>query len=479
MSRAAPVAVIAVAILAGMLIAPQPALAAQATQIASGGGHTCALTSVGGVKCWGYNNYGQLGDNTTTDRHTPVDVTGLQSGVTQLTTNYGHTCALTAAGAVKCWGYNHNGQLGDDTTTNRHTPVDVTGLQSGVTQIAAGYSHTCALTAAGGVKCWGWNSWGQLGDNSTTDRHTPVDVTGLASGVTQIAAGGGHTCALTDAGGVNCWGANFFGQLGDDTITDRHTPVDAIGLASGVTQITAGGGHTCALTSAGGVKCWGDNVRGVVGDGTTTERHTPADVTGLASGVTQIASDYDHTCALTAIGGVKCWGWNSWGQLGDNSTTDRHTPVDVTGLASGVSQIAAGGSHTCALTAAGGVKCWGANLWGQLGDNSTIWHRYPVFVQGFGGIATRVTLRSSTSRTATGTTVTYTAKIKPRPGGGRVRFTDRGMTIRGCGAVHVVQGIARCSKHYNKPGTHRIVAHYLGTPVHKASNSPRLVQVIR
>ncbi|GIV99472.1 MAG: hypothetical protein KatS3mg058_0876 [Roseiflexus sp.] len=199
----------------------------------------------------------------------------------------------------------------------------------GVTAIAAGDFHTCALTSSGGVRCWGDNSSGQLGDGTTTSRSTPVPVSGLPSGVTAIAAGDFHTCALTSSGGVRCWGANSSGQLGDGTTTARSTPVAVSGLASGVTAIAAGEEHTCALTSSGGVRCWGANSDGQLGDGTTTARSTPVAVSGLASGVTAIAAGEEHTCALTSSGGVWCWGGNSSGQLGDGRPLYRTTPVYV------------------------------------------------------------------------------------------------------------------------------------------------------
>jgi alpha-tubulin suppressor-like RCC1 family protein len=198
--------------------------------LAVGRDHTCALTGAGGIKCWGYNFFGRLGDGTIIDRLTPVDVSGLTSGVTALAAGDSHTCAVTGAGGgVKCWGWNGNGQLGDGTTTNHSTPVDVSGLTGGVTEVAAGYWHTCAVTGAGGVKCWGNNLYGQLGDGTTISRSgTPVDVSGLASGVAALAAGGRHACVVTSAGGVKCWGDNGFGQLGDDTLAQRRTPVDVV-----------------------------------------------------------------------------------------------------------------------------------------------------------------------------------------------------------------------------------------------------------
>ncbi|MCX6538746.1 MAG: RCC1 repeat-containing protein, partial [Acidobacteria bacterium] len=261
-------------------------------RVAAGSYHTCALTVGGGVKCWGLNFDGQLGDGTPTSRSTPVNVSGLTSGVSAVAAGRFHTCAVTSGGGVKCWGSNQYGQLGDGTTTHRFTPVDVSGLTSGVIAVTAGYFHTCAVTSGGGVKCWGYNNSGQLGDGTS------------------------HTCAVTSGGGVKCWGSNNLGQLGDGTTTQRVTPVDVSALTSGVSAVDAGGYHTCALTAGGGVKCWGLNSIGQLGHGTTTQHLTPVDVSGLTSGVIAVTAGYFHTCAVTSGGGVKCWGYNNSGQLG-------------------------------------------------------------------------------------------------------------------------------------------------------------------
>ena len=182
-----------------------------------------------------------------------------------------------------------------------------------------------------------------------------MDVSGLASSVSAISTGAEHTCALTASGGVKCWGDNLYGQLGDGTNTDRNTPVDVSGLTSGVIAIEAGDNQTCALTSSGGIKCWGRNNYGQLGDGTTVDRNTPADVSGLTTGVSAMSSGEFHTCALMASGGLKCWGRNSQGQLGDSTTTQRTMPVDVSGLASGVAAVSSASDHSCALTSSGEI----------------------------------------------------------------------------------------------------------------------------
>jgi alpha-tubulin suppressor-like RCC1 family protein len=340
------------------------------SQVATGKDHSCAVVD-GGVRCWGRNHYGQLGDGTNTDSLTPVDVLGLTSGVSDIALGRDHSCAITSGGAAKCWGYNQYGSLGNDSNVHSNVPVDVSGLNSGVTEISAGVV-TCAVVS-GGAKCWGQNTFGMLGDGTTTLRRTPVDVTGLTSGVSQIATNGYHSCALTTGGGVKCWGYNSGGQVGDGSTTDRLTAVDVTGLTSGVSDISLGFYHSCALiTATGGMKCWGTSTYGQVGDGATAHRSTPVDVSGLTSGVSGMAMGTYHSCATLSAGGVRCWGRNVNMSLGDGTEDDSSSPVLVSGIATTMStDIQSLWYHTCVQTDKKGVKCWGDNSYGQAGDVSS------------------------------------------------------------------------------------------------------------
>ncbi len=357
------------------------------SKIVGGAFHTCLLTSGGGIKCWGYNGYGQLGDGTTTSRNTASDGVGLTS-VTMLVAGADHTCALLSGGGVKCWGRNDRGQLGDGTTTSRSTPVDVVGLNSDITFLTAGYSHTCAVQSSGEVVCWGSNSAGQLGDSTGTNRLKPTKVLQIATleGLTMaltstvsLAAGEQHTCAVTSGGEAKCWGFNGYGQLGNGTQAGQLLPTTVSGLTNSVVSLVAADNHTCALMNDGGAKCWGRNDGGLIGDGTNdNNRLVPVNI--FASGVTAIAAKFHHTCALLSNGGMKCWGNNDSGQIGDGTNFATKSPIDVLGLTSGVSNITVGSYYACALTNNGGLKCWGKNSYGEIGDGTTTKRTIPTDV---------------------------------------------------------------------------------------------------
>ncbi|MEX1253916.1 MAG: flexitail domain-containing putative surface protein [Dehalococcoidia bacterium] len=281
--------------------------------ISSGTNHTCALTSAGGVRCWGLNNFGQLGTQTLEFcvilsfsfpcSTVPVDVNSLDSGVVAIAAGIEHTCAVLGTGGIRCWGANYRGQLGNGTTIDSTDPVDVcqvyddvgqscTQLLSGAAGAIAARGHTCAVVeptsdpAETGVRCWGRNEAGQIGGQGGTCcfagayRATPQDMEGLPAGVTVLGLGNGHSCVvLPQNGAIQCWGLNDGGQLGDGTTdTPWPTPRDVVGLDGPATAVVGGGTHSCALMADASIECWGLNQSGQLGDGTTELRTAATEV---------------------------------------------------------------------------------------------------------------------------------------------------------------------------------------------------------
>jgi alpha-tubulin suppressor-like RCC1 family protein len=367
--------------------------------VVTGGAHTCALKANGAASCWGRGESGQLGVPVPTTMCTtdggsfpcsmiPIAV---QGGLVfaQLAGGGAHTCGLTSDGTPHCWGSNANGQLGDNSTTNRDAPVAVaTALK--FSRIDAGAQHTCALTSDGRAYCWGRNNRGQLGDGTTTLRSAPVAVVGGLT-MQRIAAGGlsfGHTCALVTGGDVYCWGDNERGQLGigtGGTVADLTPHPEPVKVGGGLTftAVTAGlGRHTCGLTSTGGGYCWGENAFGALGDGSFQRSAVPVLVRGGLVLAQLVAGGFiGHTCGLTVGGAAHCWGENETGQIGDGSTLDRLEPSAVTGGLSFTS-LDAGSRHTCGRATDGAVYCWGSGGAGQLGINSTSAIAVPTKVAG-------------------------------------------------------------------------------------------------
>ena len=367
-----------------------PATPPVAARLAAGNGHSCAVLASGTARCWGLNGDGELGNGSTANASRPVAVTGL-TGVRSITAGDYHACALLIGGIVRCWGYNFHGELGagrkGPTICSRRpglsgqpcstTPVTVAGLGD-VTSLAAGAYHTCALLKGGTVQCWGYNAEGQLGDGNLKTSSKPVDVVGL-KGVRAIASGGVTSCAVMSTGTVKCWGNGY-----------KSTPVTVAGIG-GVVAISAGYYYECAVLAAGTVKCWGSNDFGQLGNGTFKSSARPATVVGL-NGVTAIAAGEDHACALLRAGTVSCWGYDQWGQIGARPNVTPITdcgdgspchplPVAVNDLG-GVATIAAGFKHTCAQMKAGGVRCWGYNGEGELGNRDRNSSYTPVAVTG-------------------------------------------------------------------------------------------------
>jgi alpha-tubulin suppressor-like RCC1 family protein len=481
---------------------PVHAAGITATQVSAGHEFSCAVTVLHFVRCWGDNNYGELGDGTTKDSAKPVVVKNI-SGVVAVAAGYYHACALESRGTLWCWGDNGHGELGvGKTPASSDVPVAVP--MQNVTQVTAGNGDTCAIgNAPGDLWCWGWNIDGELGDGTFTDTSTPTQVSGLASGVQQVSAGGGNTCAIANIPGpaalcwgsnnhgklgsgatvsedpwptsvfglvttpdgspsgveqiaageqhacvsmtttqIQCWGDGFYGQLGTGSQVDRHIPTPVVGLpgafgaadsvtvglttgcalssalnaycwgwyvrggavspeawttaaqvlglpAGGVSVVSASDWGACALVRTGGlgtgVRCWGDDKHGQLGDGNTgsgTDATSPVKVKNLSADVTAIAAGNMTACALEHNAGARCWGYNDGGQLGDGTTTSSALPVSVKNLPGNLAQVAVGWDHACALLFSGTVRCWGKNEAGQLGDGSTSDSSTPVTVTG-------------------------------------------------------------------------------------------------
>jgi alpha-tubulin suppressor-like RCC1 family protein len=355
------------------------------------------------VASWGINNTGQLGDGTTTSsRSRYVDI-GAGTDVVQMATGYGspsgHGLAVRSDGTVWTWGANGFGQLGDGTTNSRNSPAQVPGL-TGVTQVAGGCNHSLALRSDGTVWAWGGNGAGQLGRGTTSDHEaTPAQVTGLA-GVTKISAGCGFSLALRSDGTVSAWGYNNVGQLGNGSTANSALPVKVAGL-SHVTGVSAGWDSSVATATNGisvvtSVWTWGANDHGQLGDGTLAGHTTPERVTGLPVYIAGVAAGAKTAAVLGADGSVWAWGADTSGQLGNvPASTPVTRPVNTIGVGSGITQISAGLVSMVALKSNGTVLAWGDNSYGELGNGTTTSAVGPVQVTGLTG-ATQVAAGAAT-----------------------------------------------------------------------------------
>lgn len=365
------------------------ALPLTVSQISIGGYRSSCAVVNGGAKCWGNNDNGQLGNSTYSSSTTPVDVTGLTSGINKVIMSgqpgdgNSHACALTNAGALYCWGSNSHGQLGDGSTSTRNSPYQV--FSSGVIDFELSYgNHTCAIMTGGALKCWGRNDYGQLGDGTTTQSTTPVNTSGLSSGVTQVSASRSNTCAIVN-GGVKCWGTNSKGELGQgSTGATQLTPIDVPGLTTGVTFLSSSGltnsGSSCAVVN-GSAKCWGYGYGGQLGDGSGSDKYSPTQVSGLIVGVSKIKLNAQTACALMTDGSLKCWGTNSYGEVGSGNLTSYATPTSAIGFSSGIADFDLGYYSTCVLTIGNGVKCFGNNYEGILGVGYSTESEIPVDIK--------------------------------------------------------------------------------------------------
>jgi alpha-tubulin suppressor-like RCC1 family protein len=327
----------------------------------------------GNLWTWGINFFGRLGDNTTTNRSTPVTTLAGGANWKQVSGGKNHTAAIKTDGTLWTWGANSPyGQLGNNTSTNRSIPVTTFAGGTNWKQVTCGGYHTAAIKTDGTLWTWGYNYYGQLGNNTSgTDGLTPSTTFAGGTNWKQVACGGYHTSAIKTDGTLWTWGRNSFGQLGDNTSgVNRSTPVTTLAGGTNWKQVTGGFDHTAAIKTDGTLWTWGCNSYGALGDNTETNRSTP--VTTFAGGTNwkQVSGVGNRTAAIKTDGTLWTWGRGTEGQLGDNTTINRSTPVTTFAGGTNWKQVAGGYFHTAAIKTDGTLWTWGYNNYGQLGDNT-------------------------------------------------------------------------------------------------------------
>jgi alpha-tubulin suppressor-like RCC1 family protein len=345
--------------------------------VAAGGSHTVALKTDGSLWAWGRNSYGQLGDGTTTHKRSPVQIGTDNDWQFVSAAGYSRTVAVKTDGSLWAWGYNSDGQLGDGTTTNKSSPVQI-GTDTDWQAVAVGYSHTVALKIDGSFWAWGDNEFGQLGDERADDSLIPIRI-GTDSDWQAVATGSWHTQALKTDGSLWAWGRNRYGQLGDGTTTDKSRPVQ-IGTDNDWQAVVGGDAHSIALKADGSLWAWGANGNGAIGNGTTSaDKDSPVPVSVDTDWHTVYAghSQGHYSLALKTDGSLWAWGDNEYGQLGDGTITNKSRPVQIN-TDSDWQTVAAGYSHAVALKTDGSLWAWGYNEYGQLGDGTTTGKNRPI-----------------------------------------------------------------------------------------------------
>ena len=393
--------------------------AARATQVDADMAHTCTRMSDGTARCWGSNLSGRFGNDSLSNSNVPVAVVDPTNtsipltGIASISTGAYQSCAVMTDSTARCWGLNENGRLGNDSFRDSDVPVTVvdptntSNPLTGIASISAGNSHVCAVMTDSTARCWGYNGEGRLGNNTLTDSKVPVAVldptntSNPLTGIASISAGGYQTCAVMADSTARCWGLNEAGRLGNNSLSNSDVPVTVVDPTNtsnpltGFATISVGNSSVCAVMTDSTARCWGYNGAGRLGDDTLTDSKVPVavvDPTNTANPLTGIASISSggypggHTCARMLDSTARCWGKNGAGRLGNNTLIASRVPVTVvdpgstSNVLAGVTSITAGGYHTCAVMTDGSVRCWGYNGSGRLGDNTLTDSAVPVRV---------------------------------------------------------------------------------------------------
>jgi alpha-tubulin suppressor-like RCC1 family protein len=323
------------------------------------------------VWSWGGAASGKLGDNTITNKSSPVSIAGPFTDWIQTSAGGSHSLGLRANGTAWAWGSNNSSQLGDNSLTaaSKSSPVSVVGGFADWTRLSAGIQHSIGLRANGTLWAWGINTYGRLGDGTTTNRSSPVAVVGGFADWNSAAAGNVHSLGIRANGTAWAWGANINGRLGDGTTANKSSPVAVVGGFTDWIDLAAGLSQSIGLRANGTIWTWGYNTGGQLGDGTAVSKSSPVAVVGGFADWIQISSTSIHTIALRANGTAWAWGSNTSGRLGDGTTANKSSPVAVVGGFTDWVQVSAN-VHSLGIRANGTAWAWGSNSSGQLGDGS-------------------------------------------------------------------------------------------------------------
>ena len=337
-----------------------------------------ALFSSGGLWSCGFNGYGELGDNTTTNRSSPVQTVSAGTNWKSVAAGMYHTAAIKTDGTLWTWGRNNVGKLGDNTLDNKSSPVQTISAGTNWKLVAAGMYHTAAIKTDGTLWTWGWNNYGQIGDNTTTSKSSPVQTVASGTNWKSVSAAMYHTAAIKTDGTLWTWGWNNYGGLGDNTTAHKSSPVQTVASGTNWKSVAAGGLHTTAIKTDGTLWLWGYNGYGDLGDNTRIDKSSPVQTIAGGTNWKLVAAGQYHTAAIKTDGTLWLWGRNTYGQLGDNTTANKSSPVQTIAAGTNWKSVAAGQFHTTAIKTDGTLWTWGQNTYGKLGDNTTTSKSSPV-----------------------------------------------------------------------------------------------------
>lgn len=332
-----------------------------------------------GVWTWGANKVNvQLGDNTLVDKSSPVQTIAGGTNWQRVACGYQHTAAIKTDGTLWLWGNNANGQLGDNSLTSRSSPVQTISGGTNWKSVSCATFHTAAIKTDGTLWSWGSGTFGQLGDNTTVTKSSPIQTVASGTNWRSVSCGSTHTAAIKTDGTLWLWGQNFYGELGNNTVTNRSSPVQTISGGTDWKQVACGSGCTAAIKTDGTLWLWGRNTNGQLGDNTTVPKSSPVQTVAGGTNWKSVSCGLYHTAAIKTDGTLWSWGDNTYGQLGDGTAASKSSPVQTITGGTNWKSAESGGYHSAAIKTDGTLWLWGESGNGQLGDDTTVPKSSPV-----------------------------------------------------------------------------------------------------